>query len=163
MIGNDNEATLNSLIATTLDSADGYRKAAEKAENERYRTMFSEFAAERESVVRDLQAEVRAMGGNPEDDGTVLAAAHRAFLSLRDAVTGRDDTAIVNEVERGEDHIKAKYDAVLKQGNLTGSADAAVHRAYASVKQGHDRMSQLKHSLAASNNATSTTGTTTGY
>ena len=31
---------------------------------------------------------------------TILAAAHRAFLSLRDAVTGRDDTAIVSEVER---------------------------------------------------------------
>lgn len=163
MIGNDNEATLNSLIATTLDSADGYRKAAEKADNERYRSMFNDFAAERETIVRDLQAEVRALGGNPEDDGTILAAAHRAFLSLRDAVTGRDDTAIVNEVERGEDHIKAKYDAVLRDGKLTGSADAAVHRAYASVKLGHDRMSQLKHSLAAANNASATTGSTTGY
>ena len=163
MIGNDNEATLNSLIATTLDSADGYRKAAEKADSERYRTMFTDFAAERESIVRDLQAEVRALGGNPEDDGTILAAAHRAFLSLRDAVTGRDDTAIVNEVERGEDHIKAKYDTVLKEGKLIGSADAAVHRAYASVKAGHDRMSQLKHSLAAANKATATAGGTTGY
>ena len=160
MIGNDNEATLNSLIATTLDSADGYRKAAEKAENERYRSMFTDFAGQREAIVSDLQAEVRAIGGNPEDDGTILAAAHRAFLSLRDAVTGNDDTAIVNEVERGEDHIKAKYDAALKDGKLTGSSDAAVRKAYVSVKEGHDRMSQLKHSLAGAND---TTTTRTGY
>ena len=160
MIGNDNEATLNSLIATTLDSADGYRKAAEKAENERYRSMFIDFAGQREAIVRDLQAEVRAIGGNPEDDGTILAAAHRAFLSLRDAVTGNDDTAIVNEVERGEDHIKAKYDAALKDGKLTGSSDAAVRKAYVSVKEGHDRMSQLKHSLAGANDATTAP---TGY
>jgi uncharacterized protein (TIGR02284 family) len=155
MIGNDNEATLNSLIATTLDSADGYRKAAEKADNERYRSMFLDFASQRETCVRDLQAEVRALGGNPEDDGTVLASAHRAFLSLRDAVTGTDDTAIVNEVERGEDHIKAKYEAALKDGNLTGSAQAAVQKAYQSVREGHDRMSQLKHSLQGEHAATS--------
>ena len=152
MFGNDNVTILNSLIATTLDSADGYRKAAEKANSERYRSMFNDFAAERETIVHDLQAEVRAIGGEPEDDGTILALAHRAFLSLRDAVTGNDDTAIVNEVERGEDHIKAKYDAVLKDGKLTGTSDAVVLKAYKSVKEGHDRMSQLKHNLAAEDN-----------
>lgn len=158
MIGNDNEATLNSLIATTLDSADGYRKAAEKADSERYRSLFLEFAGERERVVRDLQAEVRSLGGNPEDDGTVLAAAHRAFLSLRDAVTGQDDASIIAEVERGEDYIKGKYETALEGGKLSGSADAAVRRAYQSVREGHDRMSQLKHSLEGVDAATSTGG-----
>lgn len=160
MIGNDNESTLNSLIATTLDSADGYRKAAERADSERYRGLFLEFAGERERIVRELQAEVRAVGGNPEDDGTALAAAHRAFLSIADAVTGKDDTAIVREVERGEDHIKAKYESALEDGKLTGSCDAAVRKAYQSVKEGHDRMSQLKHSLEGADRATSTSGGT---
>lgn len=175
MIGNDNEATLNSLIATTLDSVDGYRKAAENATSDHYRSMFTEFAGERERCVRDLQAEVRTLGGNPEDDGTVLAAAHRAFLSLRDAVTGSDDAAIIKEVERGEDHIKAKYESALDSGKLTGSAEAAVRKAYESVRRGHDRMSALKHSIEGKGGATgtagaadnfggaSTTATSTGY
>lgn len=160
MIGNDNEATLNSLIATTLDSVDGYRKAAENATSDHYRSMFTEFAGERERCVRDLQAEVRTLGGNPEDDGTVLAAAHRAFLSLRDAVTGSDDSAIIKEVERGEDHIKAKYESALDSGKLTGSAEAAVRKAYESVRRGHDRMSALKHSIEGSSGTASQGGGT---
>ncbi len=163
MFGNDNEATLNSLISTTLDSADGYRKAAEKADSERYRSLFLEFAGEREKCVRQLQDAVRAGGGEPEDDGTVLATAHRAFLSLRDALTGSDDTAIVSEVERGEDHIKAKFEAAMKDGKLTGEADHVVREVYVSVKQGHDRMRDLKHSLQGEQQATSTTGGTIGY
>ena len=156
MIGNDNESTLNTLIATTLDSADGYRKAAEKADNERYRSLFLEFAGERERCVRQLQDEVRQLGGNPEDDGSILAAAHRTFLSLRDAVTGSDDRSVIAEVERGEDYIKGKYEAALDSGRLTGSAEQAVRQAYQSVREGHDRMSQLKHSLEGEHEATST-------
>jgi uncharacterized protein (TIGR02284 family) len=158
MFGNDNEATLNSLIATTLDSADGYRKAAEKAENDRYRSLFTDYAGEREACVRQLQDAVRAGGGQPEDDGTVLASAHRAFLSLRDALTGSDDTAIISEVERGEDHIKAKYEAAMKDGKLTGEADRVVRDVYVSVKRGHDRMRDLKHSVQGADRATSTSG-----
>ena len=149
MIGNDNEATINSLIATTLDSADGYRKAAEKADSERYRSLFLEFAGERERVVRDLQAEVRSMGGNPEDDGSILAAAHRAFLSLRYAVTGQDDTAIINEVERGEDYLKEKFEAALNATDVAPETRTIIERAYQSVRQGHDQISSLKHGLEA--------------
>ncbi len=165
MADNDNISTLNSLIATTLDSVDGYRKAAENADSEQYRRMFNDCAQEREQIVRALQDEVRTEGGNPEDDGTVLASAHRAFLSLRDAVSGRDDTAIIAEVERGEDHIKAKYESAL-DANLTGNAVTVVSRAYASVKAGHDRMRDLKHGVEGSGRESFTappSGSPTGY
>ena len=99
--------TLNGLIATTIDSVDGYRTSAQDVENPRFAELFTARASERSSVAEQLRAEVTRLGGNPEDDGTILAAGHRAFVNLKSAVTGRDDQAIVNEVERGEDHIKA--------------------------------------------------------
>jgi hypothetical protein len=37
--------------------------------------------------------------------GMRLASAHRAFMGLKEIVTGKDEQAIVNEVERGEDVI----------------------------------------------------------
>ena len=146
MIGNDNESVLNGLIATTLDSVDGYRQAADRADSELYRAIFTDFAIDREKIVRDLQAQVRILGGRPEDDGTILATAQRAFLSVRDAIGG-GDRAIVNEVERGEDHIRAKFAHALESGKLTGEPLAAVQRAYDSVRVGHDRMSGIKHTL----------------
>lgn len=142
--------TLNSLIATTLDSVDGYREAADKADHATLAETFRARANEREEVVRTMQAKVRAAGGNPEDDGTILAGAHRVFLSLRDAVTGeRDDDAVVAEVERGEDHIKSKFDDALKDDDLSADTKTCIADCYTSVKRGHDQMSQLKHAMDA--------------
>src|SRR5918993_686310 len=101
---------LNSLIETTLDSIDGYRRSAEEATNSRFASEFLARASEREQVVATLRDEVRRQGGNPQDDGSVLAAAHRAFLSLRDKVTGSDDHAVIAEVDRGESYLNAKWE-----------------------------------------------------
>ncbi len=141
--------TLNSLIATTLDSVDGYTEAAKDIENQRYGTMFVARAKERRQVVSDLQGEVRRLGGNPEDDGTVLAGAHRMFLDLKATVTGQDDKAIINEVERGEDHIKAKFDDAVVDNDLSPETRDVIQKANQSVQQGHDQMRDLKHALEA--------------
>lgn len=146
-----NVGTLNSLIATTLDSVDGYRKAADEANAEQFKDVFLSRANERQAIVTSFQAKVRELGGNPEDDGTVLASAHRAFLGLRDALTGdRDDRAVVAEVERGEDHIKAKFESALKDDDLDPAVRQLVQTAFTSVREGHDQMSALKHQLSGS-------------
>ncbi len=148
MFDNKNVSTLNSLIATTLDSVDGYRKAAEEANAARFSDQFLSRANERQNIVGTFQAKVREMGGECEDDGTVLASAHRAFLGLRDALTGdRDDSAVVAEVERGEDHIKAKYEKALENEDLDPAVRAVIQSAYRSVREGHDQMAALKHQL----------------
>ncbi len=140
---------LNGLIATTIDSVDGYRTSSQDVQNPRFAELFTARASERSSVAEQLRAEVKRLGGNPEDDGTLLAAGHRAFVNLKAAVTSRDDKAIVNEVERGEDHIKAKYEAALKDDDLSPQCRILVETAYASVKSGHDQMRDLKHNLDA--------------
>ena len=141
--------TLNGLIATTIDSVDGYRTSAQDVQNPRFAEMFTARASERSSVAEQLRAEVKRLGGEPEDDGTILAAGHRTFVNLKAAVTGRDDQAIVNEVERGEDHIKAKFEAALKDDTLSPNSRSLVETAFGSVKAGHDEMSNLKHNLDA--------------
>ena len=77
--------------------------------------------------------------GNPEDDGTILAAGHRAFVNLKAAVTKRDDDAVIAEVERGEDHIKAKYEDALTDDKLAADTRALIQTAYGSVKSGSTR------------------------
>src|ERR1044071_751324 len=99
-------STLNTLIATTIDSINGYEDSAQNIENVRFREIFRQRANERQEVVENLRAEVRRLGGNPEDDGSFMGKAHQRFEDLKAAVTGRDEKAIINEVERGEDYLK---------------------------------------------------------
>ena len=139
--------TLNTLIATLYDSIDGYEKSAGDIHDARIGSLFTSRAEERRKVVTNLQQAVRDAGGDPEDEGSLAGAAHRMFVNLKEAVTGRDDKAIVNEVERGEDYLKAKVQAALDETSLSAGARAAVQSAWDSVRDGHYEMSRLKHSM----------------
>lgn len=143
-------STLNTLIATTIDSVKGYEDAASNSEAGRFQQMFRDRASERQRVVEQLRDEVHRLGGNPEDDGSFLGATHQRFLDLKAAITGRDDKAIINEVERGEDYLKEKFETALNSDELSGESRSVVESCFQSVKQGHDQMSQLKHGLEAS-------------
>jgi uncharacterized protein (TIGR02284 family) len=146
----DEITILNTLIATTIDSITGYEDSAANIESDRLRDIFRQRADERQQVVEELRLEVRRLGGNPEDDGSFLGKAHQRFEDLKAAVTGRDEKAIINEVERGEDYLKNKFETALDSDHLSGESRAVVERAYQSVRAGHDQISQLKHGLEAS-------------
>ncbi len=138
---------LNSLIATTLDSMKGYRDACEDT-NGTHSKLFLSMADERSRVASDLQAHVRSHGGEPEDHSTTAGALHRGFMNLKDAVTGSDDKTVINEVERGEDYIKEKYETALKDEDLSPDCRAVVELAYQSVLEGHDKVISIKHATA---------------
>ena len=142
-------SVLNGLIKTTLDSMKGFDDAAKDAESTRFKTIFEEFARDRSAVASKLQTEVRALGGDPEEHSSFIASAHRAFMDLKQALAGKDDKAIVEEVERGEDYIKGKFESALEDNELSTSTQAVVREAYASVRAGHDRARALKQSLAS--------------
>ena len=147
MDSQDQINALNELIETTIDSVTGYEDSAQNIDNERLRQIFRERADERQQVVQQLREEVRRLGGDPEEGGTFLGKTHQRMEDLKAAITGRDEKSIINAVERGEDYLKAKWEAILDKGDLTGESRAIVERGFQSVRSGHDQMSQLKHGL----------------
>lgn len=147
---NDHDVTvLNSLITTTIDSANGFERSAEDAEVPQFVEMFREFGQQRRQVVGRLQERVRTLGGTPNDDGSLKADLHRRWVDLRDAIGRGGDKEIIEEVERGEDYLKAKYDSALKDSELTAETLTVIREAYQSVRAGHDRASALKHGMQA--------------
>ena len=140
-------STLNTLIATTIDSITGYENSAKDVDSERFREMFRQRADERQRVVEELRSEVRRLGGNPEDDGSFMGKTHQRFEDLKAAITGGDDKSIINEVERGEDYLKEKFETALNSDALSGESRSVVERCYQSIRSGHDQMSQLKHGM----------------
>ena len=151
MIGstdNTGLATLETLTTTLLDSVNGYRDAAQNAEGSRFQKIFRSYADERSRTAEEMRTEITRLGGDAPDDGSFLGATHQRFLDLKATVTGRDDQAIVNEVERGEDYLKEKFETALK-ADLAPETRAIIERAYQSVRKGHDQMRDLKHGLEA--------------
>ena len=142
-------SVLNGLIETTIDSVDGYRRSAQEATNSRFSAQFLERANEREQIVSKLRDEVRRLGGNPEDDGSVLAAAHRAFLTLRDKVTGSDDTAVIAEVDHGESYLNTKWETALRDDRLSPETRSLIQQCYDSVREGRDTFRRLPEDMSS--------------
>lgn len=143
-------SVLNSLIETTLDSVDGYRRSAEEATSSRFSSEFLSRANEREQVVRQLQGEVRRLGGNPQDDGSILAAAHRAFLTIRDRATGSDDESVIAEVDHGESYLRGKWETALKDDKLSPETRRLVTECWNSVREGQEKWRAVHQNMASS-------------
>jgi uncharacterized protein (TIGR02284 family) len=92
-----------------------------------------------------LQQQVEALGGTPEDEGSVLASAHRMFTNLRKSLD--NETAVIDEVERGEDNIKHRFEDALEDRDVSPPTRALIAEAYRSVRSGHDQMRNLKHAV----------------
>ncbi len=137
---------LNSLVEATLDSAEGYRDAAKDTKNLRFKALFERRSLERNQLTAELQSEIRGLGGTPEKDGTILASAHRVFVNLKNTVSGSDQ-GVVDEVEAGEDHIKARFEEALRDRNLSAPVKGVVTKVHAVIEADHDQMRDLKHEL----------------
>ena len=114
MDNNTDIQALTSLIETTLDSADGYEEAATGARGSTLQSMLRKRSEARRAVALMLQESVRALGGEPDEEGTALACAHRFLLNLPTGGKGHDTESIVAEVQRGEAYLKAQFASAMQ-------------------------------------------------
>ena len=140
--------TLNSLLETVIDSIDGFEQANALVDTASFKPIFAEVVSERRKLAGEIETHIRSAGGTPDDEGTMLASAHRVLMKLRDVVS-KGDIAVVDEAERGEDHIKAKFEKAAKDADLTPNVAQFVTAASARVTAGHNLIRDLKHSLHA--------------
>lgn len=141
---------LNELIETSNDGEKGFNKAAEDTKSSELRAMFTQGAQRCAEGARELQNLVRQLGGDPDRGGSVTGALHRGWVSVKEAVMTRDDQAILEEVERGEDYAKKAYGKALEQ-NLPANVQAVVQRQYQGVLANHDKVKTLRERYRTTN------------
>lgn len=139
---------LQDLIQVNLDSRDGFKEAADNLDVKSgdLPGMFRRLSSERDAQARELQTIVASNAEKPTKSGSVSAAAHRAWMDLR-AAFGGGEQAMLSEAERGEDHVKAKYEAALKDLSGCGCC-STLQRHYAAVKVSHDHVRDLRDAHA---------------
>ena len=143
-MSDDTVEILNDLIETSKDGEKGFAKAATDAKDARLKSMFTEGAGRCRDGAAELQAEVKTLGGDAEKSGSLTAAAHRGWMDVKTAVTSRDDQAILDEVERGEDYAKSRYADALKK-DLPSNIRNVLQRQYSGVLANHDRVRTLRN------------------
>jgi uncharacterized protein (TIGR02284 family) len=138
-------STLNDLIETCRDGEKGFRTAAEGVKDPHVRSLFERYARQRAEMVRELQEQVRKLGGSPEQSGSTSASLHRGWMNIKSLVTGNNDNAIIAEAERGEDVAKAAYAKALTE-DLPAGARMLIQSQADIVKLAHDEVRALEKS-----------------
>lgn len=141
----DNIASvLNELVETSKDGEKGFRAAAEDTKNTELKAIFLRRAQDCAKGAVDLQQLVSRMGGRADEGGSVAGAMHRGWVNLKAAVSARDDLAILEECERGEDVAKAKYRKALEDNRLPDDVRTVVQHQYDGVIRNHEQIRDLQ-------------------
>lgn len=145
---------LNGLIQTAIDSADGYREASTEADDPGRRDLFGRRSFERRQVAEELQSTVRALGGDPAAEGSILAKAQRAFADVRHALM-RDDLGMVSAVESAEEAVRARFEKALDDSHISATTRETIRRAFARLSGDPEEIHDLRHSLEGQRDADS--------
>ncbi len=140
----------NDLIETLEDGRKGFTAAADKlAESDRadLATAFRGFAGQRAEFSAELQTLAAAYGDDTDDSGSTVAALHRGWMSLKDALSGSDPKGVLDAAEQGEDHAVAEYrDALAK--DISNDLRLVVERQYDAIDIAHDEVRRLRDTVS---------------
>jgi uncharacterized protein (TIGR02284 family) len=136
-------SALQDLIQANIDSRDGFRYAAQSVDNLTLQSAFEEVADHRDGQADELAQYVAWNGEQPRRDGSVAAAVHRTWMSVRELLSSDDLHAVLAEAERGEDAIRRAYENALQSTAGSAMNDVVLHQ-YVAVKATHDRIRELR-------------------
>jgi uncharacterized protein (TIGR02284 family) len=136
-------STLNQLVQTCRDGEQGFRVAVEGVDDPNLQHLFESYAHQRGEFAAELEQEVERLGQKPAEAGHLTAALHRGWTSIRAAVTGRDEGAIISECERGEDIAVRSYQEALST-SLPADLRALVERQLMKIQEAHDQVRSLE-------------------
>lgn len=136
-------SVLNDLVETCKDGEHGFHEAADAVSDSRLKELFEMYSQQRARFASELQQEVRRLDGDPEERGHIAASLHRGWINLKSAVTGRDDGAIIAEVERGEDAAVNNYQEALKNV-LPASLRNMIETQFDAIKHAHEQVRSLE-------------------
>jgi len=136
-------STLNHLIQTCKDGEEGFKTAAAGVSDLNLQHLLESYSLQRKEFVAELQAEVRRLDQDPTDSGHLGATLHRGWMDIKSVVTGRDETAVIAECERGEDVAIKAYEQALA-ADLPQDLRALVERQFGKIKEAHDQIRSLE-------------------
>ncbi|MCX9146521.1 ferritin-like domain-containing protein [Erythrobacter sp. WG] len=140
---NANTTALETLIDTTYDSVEGYRKAAETAKSPELKRILSEQAAKRQKTLDALNTELTRLGGKLVTKGTATGGLHRLWMDLTNLFES-DDKAAVERVEEGEDYLADKFEEALKATDLDPNTRSVIQTALGEVREGERLTDRLE-------------------
>jgi uncharacterized protein (TIGR02284 family) len=142
----DDNHVAKELVETLKDGERGFARAAEKVrdgDHPEWATKLQGFSEQRADFQREIVSLGHDHGEDVDKSGTLAAAAHRGWISLKDALAGDDPTGVLKAATTGEDHAVSEYEKALQQ-DLSPGFREVVSRQRAAVVAARDEVKALQ-------------------
>lgn len=143
----DTVTVLNRLILTSKNGESALRAAADEAWHPELKQSLLEYSHFFGAAARELQDAVRQMGGHPRGLGTFGNTLHRTWLHLHAKALGRDEEAILDDVERDEAEAERMYADALEHWETPPEIHALLERQALEARRRHAQIDALRAQL----------------
>jgi uncharacterized protein (TIGR02284 family) len=140
------EKVAKELVETLKDGRTGFASAAEKlrdSDRPEVAATLERLSEQRAAFARDIVAMGHEYGDDVDKSGTMTAALHRGWLSLKDALTGDDPSGVLGAAVTGEDHAVTEYEKALKE-DLSDGFRSVVQQQHAAIVAARDEVKALQ-------------------
>lgn len=105
---------LKGLVSIVNDGKEGYESASEATEDISLKGLFLKYSAQRAGYAMELKEHIAKHGGDSEnEEGGILGILHRSWIDIKQALSSKEDAAILGAVVTGEKAALEKYDKCI--------------------------------------------------
>lgn len=105
---------LKDLLSIVNDGKEGYESASETTDKIELQGVFLKYSAQRAGYAEELRAHIAEHGADAENEsGGVLGALHRTWIDIKQALSSKEDAAILDAIVTGETTALEKYDKYI--------------------------------------------------
>ena len=140
------EQAAKDLVETLKDGQKGFAASAEKlADSERpeWATTMRRLEQQRGQFAQEIVGMGHDYGDDVDESGSALAAVHRGWLALKDALTGDKPSGVLDAAVQGEDHAVSEYEKALKE-DLSEGFRTVVQRQHSEIVAARDEVKALQ-------------------
>jgi uncharacterized protein (TIGR02284 family) len=102
------------VLQLVNDGKEGYQSAAEATDTAELKALFLKLSGERIVYAAELKEHIALHGKEAENEsGGILGGLHRTWLTIKQALSSKEDKAILNAITTGEKAAIAKYDELI--------------------------------------------------
>ncbi len=142
----DDKQAAKELVETLKDGERGFATAAEQlreGDRAEWAETLQRLSEQRAGFHREMVEMGVDYGDDVDESGTVAAALHRGWISLKDAMSGGDAGSILKAALTGEDHAVSEYEKALEQ-DLSPGFREVVSRQHEAVLGARDEVKALQ-------------------
>ena len=135
---------LNHLIVTSKNGERGLRAAADEAHHAELKEALLAYSRFFGEAAREMQQTVRELGGHPREIGTFGATLHRTWMHLKVTALGRDEDAILDDVEEDEGRAESRFAEAAARGDMSEPVHDMLVRHYDMTQRYHEALREWR-------------------